>query len=129
MAVKGGAIFVLARLLKSPVPAALERALLMAQGGEFAFVLFTTAAASGLISADQQAIFSATVMITRLLARLSIQEVKLLTATAEAMLLYPTVDEPISASYTKDQRKISIRMINLNQSWQGIHADLLALVA
>ncbi len=37
--------------LKSSIADALERALLMAQGGEFAFVLFTTAAASGLISA------------------------------------------------------------------------------
>ncbi len=50
MAVKGIAIFGIARALKSSVSDALERALLMAQGGEFAFVLFTTAAASGLIT-------------------------------------------------------------------------------
>src|SRR6185312_7823389 len=61
MAIKGGAIFVLARLFRTSFADALERSLLMAQGGEFAFVLYTTAAASGLISADQQAIFSATV--------------------------------------------------------------------
>jgi 5-methylcytosine-specific restriction enzyme subunit McrC len=52
-----------------------------------------------------------------------------LSETAEAMLLYPTVDTPITASFMKKQRKISIRMINLNQQWQGIHKDLLALVA
>lgn len=52
-----------------------------------------------------------------------------LTDTAEAMLLYPTVDEPLAASYTRKQRRVSIRMINLNQPWLGIHRDLLALVA
>ncbi len=52
-----------------------------------------------------------------------------LTDTCEMMLLYPTVDSPLSASYTHKGRKISIRTINLNQPWQCIHQDLLALVA
>lgn len=52
-----------------------------------------------------------------------------LTDAAEAMLLYPTVNEPISASYTWKQRRVSIRTINLNQPWQGIHQDLLGLVS
>lgn len=52
-----------------------------------------------------------------------------LSDTAEAILLYPTVDKPIAASFMKKQRKISVRMINLNQDWQAIHRDLLALVA
>jgi len=53
-----------------------------------------------------------------------------LTDTCEVMLLYPTVDSPLSASYSDLKgRKISIRTINLNQPWQGIEADLLALVA
>lgn len=85
MAVKGGAIFVLARLLKSSLSEALERSLLMAQGGEFAFVLFTTAAASGLITADQQAIFSATVIISMVLTPLTIQALRLLPAPAQSM--------------------------------------------
>ncbi len=51
------------------------------------------------------------------------------TDTCEAMLLYPTVDSPLSASYADRGRKISIRTINLNQPWQSIHQDLLALVA
>jgi len=45
------------------------------------------------------------------------------------MLLYPTVDAPLSADYTHKGHKILIRTINLDQPWQGIHADLLALVA
>ena len=85
MVVKGGAIFGLARLLKSSVPEALERALLMAQGGEFAFVLFTTAAASGVISADEQAIFSATVIISMVLTPLSIQALRLIPAPSQSM--------------------------------------------
>jgi 5-methylcytosine-specific restriction enzyme subunit McrC len=52
-----------------------------------------------------------------------------LSKTSEAMLLYPTVDELLSASFTNKGRKISIRTINLSQDWQGIHRDLLALVA
>ncbi len=51
------------------------------------------------------------------------------TDTCEMMLLYPTTNLPLSASYTEKGRKISIRTINLNQPWQGIHDDLLALVA
>ena len=85
MVVKGGAIFGLARLLKSSVPEALERALLMAQGGEFAFVLFTTAAASGVISADEQAIFSATVIISMVLTPLSIQALRLIPSPSQSM--------------------------------------------
>ena len=85
MVVKGGAIFGLGRFLKSSVPEALERALLMAQGGEFAFVLFTTAAASGLITADEQAIFSATVIISMVLTPLSIQALRLIPAPSKSM--------------------------------------------
>ena len=50
-------------------------------------------------------------------------------ATCEMMLLYPTVDSPMSATFTHKGHKIRIRTINLNQPWQSIHQDLLALVA
>lgn len=52
-----------------------------------------------------------------------------LSDSCEVMLLYPTVDAPIRYGYTDSGRTISIRSINLNQPWQGIHDDLLALVA
>ncbi len=53
-----------------------------------------------------------------------------LTDCCEMILLYPTVMEKLSLSY-KDQkgRKIRICTIDLNQSWPGIHLDLLALIA
>jgi len=89
--VKGTAIFVLARLLKSSFADALERSLLMSQGGEFAFVLFTTAAASGLISADQQAIFSATVIISMVLTPLTIQALRFLPKPLQS---FEGVEEP-----------------------------------
>jgi 5-methylcytosine-specific restriction enzyme subunit McrC len=49
--------------------------------------------------------------------------------TCEGMLLYPTMDVPLSLSYMDKGRKISVRTINLNQPWPSIHGDLLALVA
>jgi glutathione-regulated potassium-efflux system protein KefB len=84
MIVKGLGIYGLALATKSSKADALERALLMAQGGEFAFVLFSTAAAAGLITADQQAIFSATVIISMVLTPLTIQALRLVPAPQQS---------------------------------------------
>ncbi|MBJ3783672.1 monovalent cation:proton antiporter-2 (CPA2) family protein [Devosia sediminis] len=67
MLVKATAIYVIARVLRSGHGEALERAVLMGQGGEFAFVLYTTAAASGLIDGPTNAIFTATVIVSMVL--------------------------------------------------------------
>ncbi|KFC66427.1 Glutathione-regulated potassium-efflux system protein KefB [Devosia sp. LC5] len=67
MLVKAGAIYLIARVLKSSHGEALERAVLMGQGGEFAFVLYTTAATAGLIDGPTNAIFTATVIISMVL--------------------------------------------------------------
>src|SRR3569623_960221 len=91
MVLKGGVIFLIARVLKSSVADALERALLLAQGGEFAFVLYTTAAASGLINSEQQAIFSATGIISMVLTPLTIQALRLLPKPAQSMV---GIEEP-----------------------------------
>ena len=64
MLVKAGAIYVIARVLKSSHREALERAVLMGQGGEFAFVLYTTAVSAGLIDGPTNAIFTATVIVS-----------------------------------------------------------------
>jgi glutathione-regulated potassium-efflux system protein KefB len=71
MLVKGVAIYVIARLLKSGHGEALERAVLMGQGGEFAFVLFTTAVSSRLIDGPTNDIFTATVIISMALTPLA----------------------------------------------------------
>ena len=64
MAVKAVGIYGVARLLRSAHGEALERAVVMAQGGEFAFVLFATAATAGIIDAEANAILTATVIVS-----------------------------------------------------------------
>jgi glutathione-regulated potassium-efflux system protein KefB len=72
MLVKGAAIYGIARLMRSGHGEALERAVLMGQGGEFAFVLYTTAAGVGLIDGPTNAIFTATVIISMVLTPFAI---------------------------------------------------------
>lgn len=67
MVVKATAIYIIARLLKSSHAVALERAVLMGQGGEFAFVLYTTAVSAGIIDGPTNAIFTATVIVSMVL--------------------------------------------------------------
>jgi transporter, monovalent cation:proton antiporter-2 (CPA2) family len=67
MLVKATAIYLIARLLRSGHGEALERAVLMGQGGEFAFVLYTTAVSAGLIDGPSNAIFTATVIVSMVL--------------------------------------------------------------
>lgn len=49
--------------------------------------------------------------------------------TCEMMLLYPCMGAPLSVDFIHKGHKIGIRAINLDQPWQSIHEDLLALVA
>ncbi len=79
MLVKALAIYGIARVLKSDHGEALERAVLMGQGGEFAFVLYTTAATAGLIDAPTNAIFTATVILSMVLTPLLIIGLRVLT--------------------------------------------------
>ncbi|WP_375452721.1 monovalent cation:proton antiporter-2 (CPA2) family protein [uncultured Devosia sp.] len=72
MVLKAGAIYAIARVLKSGHAEALERAVLMSQGGEFAFVLYTTAATAGLIDGPTNAIFTATVIISMVITPFAI---------------------------------------------------------
>lgn len=61
-------VYLVARLLKSTWRNAARRAVLMAQGGEFAFVLYTTAASAGVIDAPHSAVFTATVIVSMALS-------------------------------------------------------------
>lgn len=60
-------IYVVARVLKSSHREALDRAVLMAQGGEFAFVLYAAAAQAGVISAEVNANMTAIVVLSMVL--------------------------------------------------------------
>ncbi len=63
-AVKALAIYGVARVLRSPAGEALDRAVLMAQGGEFAFVLYAAATGAGVIDASVNANFTAVVVLS-----------------------------------------------------------------
>jgi len=64
MVVKAAAIYGVARLLRTGHREALHRALLMAEGGEFAFVLYTTALGNGLFDPTLNAHLTAAVIIS-----------------------------------------------------------------
>ncbi|MDO9427818.1 MAG: monovalent cation:proton antiporter-2 (CPA2) family protein [Methylobacterium sp.] len=64
MVAKSLVIYAVARLLRAAHAEAVERAALMAQGGEFAFVLYAAAAAAGIIDGPTNAILTATVILS-----------------------------------------------------------------
>lgn len=72
MALKMLVIFVVARVLKAPKDEALERAVLMAQGGEFAFVLYAAATQFGILTPEWNANLTAIIIISMVLTPLMI---------------------------------------------------------
>ena len=67
MFVKASMIYLIARRTKSSHSEALDRALLMAQGGEFAFVLFTAAMSAQVISDVERSNLTAIVVLSMIL--------------------------------------------------------------
>ncbi len=65
-------IYAVARLLKAPSDEALERAVLMAQGGEFAFVLYATATQAGILLPEWNATLTAIIISSMVLTPLMI---------------------------------------------------------
>jgi glutathione-regulated potassium-efflux system protein KefB len=65
-------IYAVARLLRASNREALERAVIMAQGGEFAFVLYAAATSVGLLTAENNAVLTAVVIISMILTPLMI---------------------------------------------------------
>jgi len=72
MVVKGVAVYAVARLFRSSNREAVDRAIFMAQGGEFAFVLYAAAASAGIINAEQNAILTAIIILSMVLTPLAI---------------------------------------------------------
>lgn len=72
MVVKALGIYVVARLLRSSHAEALDRAVLMAQGGEFAFVLYSAATTAGVIDAEVNANLTAIVVLSMVLTPLAV---------------------------------------------------------
>ncbi|WP_397406313.1 monovalent cation:proton antiporter-2 (CPA2) family protein [Polaromonas sp.] len=72
MAFKGIGIYTVARITKSSHGDALQRTALMAQGGEFAFVLYSAAAAAGIVEASVNAVLTAAIIISMALTPLAV---------------------------------------------------------
>ena len=72
MAAKALMIYAVARLFRAARREALDRAVFMAQGGEFAFVLYAAAAAVGIINAEQNAQLTAIVILSMVLTPIAI---------------------------------------------------------
>ncbi|MBN8480824.1 MAG: cation:proton antiporter [Xanthomonadales bacterium] len=80
MAAKALCIYVVARLTRSSHAEAIDRAVLMAQGGEFAFVLFSAAATAGVIDATVNANLTAIVVLSMALTPLAMLGLRLLSS-------------------------------------------------
>ncbi|RMC65314.1 potassium transporter [Sinorhizobium meliloti] len=86
MVVKALVIYVVARLLRSSHWEAIERAVFMAQGGEFAFVLYTAALSVGIITIEQSAILTAIIIISMVLTPLIIAALNVVEKSIPASL-------------------------------------------
>ncbi len=64
MIVKAAVIYGIARVLGTSNAESLGRAMLMAQGGEFAFVLYAAATAAGIFDGETNAILTATIVLS-----------------------------------------------------------------
>ncbi len=86
MVAKAVCIYLVARLTRSSHAEAIDRAVLMAQGGEFAFVLFSAASAAGVIDATVNANLTAIVVLSMALTPLATLVLRTLSpATAPSM--------------------------------------------
>ncbi len=72
MILKMAVIYSVARLLKADHREAIERTVLMAQGGEFAFVLYATATQFGILTSEWNANLTAIIIISMVLTPLMI---------------------------------------------------------
>ncbi|WP_119964197.1 monovalent cation:proton antiporter-2 (CPA2) family protein [Simplicispira lacusdiani] len=86
MAVKALCIYFVARLARSSHADALDRAVLMAQGGEFAFVLFAAALAARVIDPGVNANMTAIVVLSMALTPLAVLALKRWGPRAQASL-------------------------------------------
>jgi glutathione-regulated potassium-efflux system protein KefB len=99
MVVKAIAIYAVARITKAAPREAVYRSALMAQGGEFAFVLYGTAAASGIFDAHVHAVFTTVVIASMALTPLVMLAVtKLMPAPAATSMEGVDVADGLLAS-------------------------------
>ncbi|MCW3153353.1 monovalent cation:proton antiporter-2 (CPA2) family protein [Achromobacter spanius] len=83
MLVKSVGVYAVARLLRASHAEAVTRAALLAQGGEFAFVLFGAAATAGIFDAHTGAVLTAVVIISMALTPLCVLSLRWLLPKSE----------------------------------------------
>lgn len=86
MALKMLVIYGVARIWKASHKEAIERAVLMAQGGEFAFVLYSAAAGVGILSPEDQAVLTAIIIVSMVLTPLMIIALDRMTTREQASM-------------------------------------------
>jgi len=86
MVVKALGIYFVARLFGSAHGEAAERAVMMAQGGEFAFVLYAAALAVGIINVDENATLTAIIIVSMVLTPLAMLGLRFLIPREEQSL-------------------------------------------
>ncbi|MDY6945142.1 MAG: monovalent cation:proton antiporter-2 (CPA2) family protein [Pseudomonadota bacterium] len=117
MATKALCIYVIARLTRSSHTEALDRAVLMAQGGEFAFVLYGAAAAAGLIDDTVNANYTAIVVLSMVLTPLVVILVRRLVTPAR---------QSMDGIEIADALEGSVLMIGFGRFGQVVSQALLA---
>ena len=98
MMLKAAGIYGVARIRHTGHREALERAVVMAQGGEFAFVLYTAAAAAGIIDARANSVLSAIIILSMALTPLAVVVLRLLQPEETQSLDDVDVAEGLSGS-------------------------------
>lgn len=93
MTLKAAAIFGIALLFKSGPSEAAHRAALMAQGGEFAFVLFSAGVQAGVLDGPTNAALSATVILSMALTPLLVMGLRFLPRSQDSMDGIDAADE------------------------------------
>ncbi|MBX9458411.1 MAG: cation:proton antiporter [Rhizobium sp.] len=128
MVVKSLVIYLIARFLRSSRIEALQRATMMAQGGEFAFVLFTTATTSNLMDADTNAMLTAVVILSMALTPISIFGLERFlrwnkSLAAEASAVDETVPQVVVIGFGRFGHLVAQPFIGLNQRVMVIDRD------
>ncbi len=117
MAVKAVGIYAVARAMSATHAEGLYRAALFAQGGEFAFVLYSAAATAGIISADNKATFTTIVIVSMALTPFSLLSLK---------WLLPRREQSFDGVEKADGLQGSVLLIGFGRFGQVVSHSLLA---
>jgi glutathione-regulated potassium-efflux system protein KefB len=116
MLTKAAGIYLVARFTRAPRDEAAQRATLLAQGGEFAFVLYSAAHAAGLLGAEVQATLSAIVILSMALTPLAVAALRLL----------PEPEDSFDGIERADDLHGSVLLIGFGRVGQVVSQGLLA---